>query len=416
VFSESMHIVFICSEYPYAKKPTGGFGTYVDQISRELVNQGHRATIITRADGKDQKITKKNITIFVIHPFGFNFLNKVSFYSPFFKRIIAFFLYPFLFSLAVHQKLISICRNESIDIIEGGDFGAELFFYLLLKKQLAPQVIIKLHTPSFLIRKFNKESNTVFYKTLYLLEKYCIQKADFVYSPTKSLAEIVVKEYKIDVKEIIPYPYSMRAIKGKNVKRRKNLVLYVGKMQRKKGVFVLINAIKGIVKRQKDIRFVFIGQDTLLNGVSTRKILIEKLRKDKIESFVTFVDPIPQKKLYEYYRRAAITIVPSLWENFPNVILEAMNNGSAIIASKVGGIIEMIKHNKNGLLVEPAITKELERSVLKLLSNANLRDCLAQQAKKDIDVLCNPSKIVKCTIEFYKASMHKMKKNSRLIL
>ena len=92
------------------------------------------------------------------------------------------------------------------------------------------------------------------------------------------------------------------------------------------------------------------------------------------------------------FQKAAITVIPSLWENFPNVLLEASIFGSAVIASRVGGIPEMIKQGKTGILVPPQDPQAVANAISKLLFFSSIRNKLSREAKKSIITRYNSKK------------------------
>ncbi len=397
-----MRIVFICAEFPVKGRPTGGFGAYVDRITSALANLNCQITIICEGDRR-QLILEKDRTIIVIPPFGYDLINLVSNVdNSYLKRLAAFLRYPLLFSLSVAIEISRLNSIEPIDIVEGGDFGAELFCYLLFKIAPFPKTIIKLHTPSFLIRKFNKEPLTIFYKIIERMEFTCLRKADSIYSPTRALATIVKKKFNIRSSKIIPYPSPvMQKVVGKKIKRDTSTILYAGKLQSKKGIFILIEALKPIVEKFKKIKFIIIGPNTTESGLSVKKQLLKLIKKKQLQRFVIFKDFMEQKKLNRFFRKVTLTVIPSLWENFPNLILEAVINGSPVVAAKTGGIAEMIVHNKSGILVTPNNPVKLSHGILRLLNSKALCRALVKNARKRFNKIYAPESIATATLKFY---------------
>ncbi|KKP60001.1 MAG: Glycosyl transferase group 1 [Candidatus Gottesmanbacteria bacterium GW2011_GWA1_34_13] len=395
-----MHILFVCSEFPIENRATGGFGSYVDKISQGLVSLGHKVTIV--CIGENPKFVndkKRNIWLIkpVLDDLLLYFLNSSS---RFLNRLIKFIRYPLGFSLAVYLTIQKINKATPIDIIEGGDFGAEMFFYLLLRSAKNPKTVIKLHTPSFIIRKTNDEKLNNFYKVMEFLESFCLKKTDALNSPTKALAEFVCRYLHIKVTKIIPYPVIPIKMDAR-IKRDKNLVLYIGKFQKKKGVFVLVDAIPKIIKLFPKVKFILIGPDSMTNNKSTKEMLQENLKKGHCLNNVTFIENISQNELYKYYQKAIITVVPSIWENFPNVILEAMLLKSLVVSTKVGGILEIIQHKQTGIMVEPGDSKDLAKSIIKIIKRKKQINRMVQLAKKDIQNKYSLIKIAQKTISFY---------------
>ncbi|MCM8787208.1 MAG: glycosyltransferase family 4 protein [Candidatus Omnitrophica bacterium] len=373
-----MKILFVSSEFPLNKnEATGGIGTYLLNITEGLTNLGHEVIVLTTR--KEKKADYRNIRLIYVN-WGEKFIKtarKILSFS-FFQRFLNFLEYPLFFNFGSFLKIEKIVKKEKIDIIEGNDFGGELFFYLLLRRK-GPPVVLVLHTPSFVIQKYNNEPNNLFYRIMKFLEVFCLKKADSLYSPSKSLAKIISKEIKRPVKTIIPHPFKP-LYNFSNIKRKNNLILYVGKLQAKKGVFLLIEAIPRILKKFPKTLFYFAGPDTLQNGVSVKSLMIKRIKELGIFKSVIFLGNLPKKDLYKLYRLATAIVIPSLWENLGFVCFEAMSQGVSVIASKVGGFKEIFKNKETGLLFCPVNQNELAKSVISLLRNPNLRRKISHQA------------------------------------
>lgn len=393
-----MNILFVSSEFPLSdNQATGGIGTYLLNITHGLVKQGHDVTVVT----KGSELNKyKNIDV-VYCNFGVNLIQKIKRLLPFsiLKSILNFIEYPLLFSIESSLKINQITKKQNIDIIEGSDFGGELFFYLLLNRKRKP-VVLRLHTPAYLIQKFNQEPLTLFYRIIKMLEFFCLKKADSLYSPSNSLALLVAKDIKRPVNKIIPYPFKPLNLSG-DIKREQHMVLYVGKLQPKKGVFILAEAMPEVCEVFPQVRFLFVGPDTTVNGKSTRKELKILCQKNNIkDNAVSFANETTKDELYKSYRKATIVVIPSLWENFPNVCLEAMFYGAVVVASNTGGLKEMINGN-NGLFFNSNNSGSLAKTIVVLFKNKDLQDRLSQKAQSYVLDKYNINKISVETLNYY---------------
>ena len=393
-----MQIIFVCAEYPINDRPTGGFGSYVKNLAGSLSKLGHLVTILCQ--GKEKKIIfEGNIEIRVVPVLVTTSIEiDDSLIKKAVLRFLLFLQYPFWFCVQVYQELVQLNASRTVDIIEGGDFGAELFLYLLLRGSTKPTVLIKLHTPSFLIRETNQEEKTIFYRILEKMEKFCVTKADAIYSPSRSLARIIYTRFNCKVATVIPYPVIVNTKKVINLSQSQT-VLFVGKIQRKKGVFVLADAIEQVLQKFPKIKFLFVGPDTFEAQVSTTQRLRKKLKKYLKQ--VSFLPPLSQLQVARYYRKALMTVVPSLWENYPNVILEAVMHGSPVIASDTGGIPELITNRKTGFLVPPNNSQKLAQAIIQLIQKKKLRIMLTRAAQKYLEQKLEPQKIALRTLKFY---------------
>ena len=163
---------------------------------------------------------------------------------------------------------------------------------------------------------------------------------------------------------------------GVEIRGRRNFegekLVYMGRLTRKKGVEYLILAMRSV----KDI-------DLLIIGDGPDRARLEKMATGLR---VTFVGMVPCEETLHYLSQAKALILPSLYEGMPNVILEAMSLGVPVIASRVGGIPDVVKDGETGLLVEPGRVDELAISINRLIEDDDLRrkmskNCL-EEAKK----------------------------------
>ena len=109
-----------------------------------------------------------------------------------------------------------------------------------------------------------------------------------------------------------------------------------------------------------------------------------------------------RKDVLELMRKAFIFVLPSRWEGFGLVLLEAMSVGVPIIATKVGGIPEVIEDGKDGILVEPENPEELSNAILRLLDNKELRSLVSSNAYKKVKGEYSIEKYTKTLLSLYK--------------
>lgn len=142
--------------------------------------------------------------------------------------------------------------------------------------------------------------------------------------------------------------------------------LYVGALTPVKGVEYLIHAIPQVLKQLPDARFLLIGDG------SQRKLVEELILKYDVGKKVELLGYIPHNKLLPYYQQADLFVMPSLNEPQGIVALEAMACGLPVVASKVGGIPEMVQDGKNGILVPPAKPESLAEAIVNLFAHESL--------------------------------------------
>jgi len=171
--------------------------------------------------------------------------------------------------------------------------------------------------------------------------------------------------------------------KLKRFPAKKKEILFVGRLVHEKGVHLYVDAIKAIALKYPDWRFGLIGSFRL--GENTNKNLYSEkiIKKMKaIGSQAQFYGFKDQKFVEEKMKSASIIVIPSIWEEpFGLVAAEAMSNGICIIASKVGGIPEIIKDN--GILIDGLNLKKLSSIINILINDDELRKSYQRKAWKN---------------------------------
>ena len=145
-------------------------------------------------------------------------------------------------------------------------------------------------------------------------------------------------------------------------------VLYFSRFATRKGVHLLAEAIPRILEKV-DAHFIFAGSGEM-----------PKINTPKEN--VTILGYVPSELTHKLYAMSDIFILPSLYENFPSCILEAMASECAPIATEIAGIPEMIRHGENGILIKPHSVDAIVQSVTALATDDNLRHKMAREGRK----------------------------------
>lgn len=150
-------------------------------------------------------------------------------------------------------------------------------------------------------------------------------------------------------------------------------ILFLGRMQIKKGIFDLVNAIPAVLARVPDAHFVLAG-DGELDAV---KQLVAKLGVEHAVEFTGWVDGAAKQKLLE---RADLFVLPSYFEALPVGLLEAMSTGIPIVSTAVGGIPDFISNEVDGMLIEPGDVEKLASAMVTVLSDRSARAAMREHA------------------------------------
>ncbi|NOY87796.1 MAG: glycosyltransferase family 4 protein, partial [FCB group bacterium] len=159
-----------------------------------------------------------------------------------------------------------------------------------------------------------------------------------------------------------------------HLSQRSIIALTVGRFVNQKGHVYLIDAACEIVKKQPQIVFMLLGDGPLENQL---KLNVEKLNLSHHFVFAGMLDD-----LTNYWAGADLMIHPSVEEPFGIAVLEGMRAGLPIVASRVGGIPEVVKENETALLVPPKDSSSLATAVMKLLADLPSLKKLGEEGRK----------------------------------
>lgn len=353
-----MNICMVVGEFP---PNCGGIGIYVHNLSKNLVERGHKVVVITR--GTWNKCIKEN-------------LGEITLYKVFYLPVYPFHVSLHGFFLKNQFKLF---KNNEFDIIH-------------FHSPLIPSFNTKIPTISTVhgtVKKDidNKESKDLesiftkfFSKAFMSLESEVIKNSDIVTTVSESCTNEINNVYNLTDKAItVNNGVDSNFFAPKKNKSIENpYILYTGRLDSRKGLLDLVKAAKDVYEEYPNIQFILVG-----NG-SLGKYLKKEVSKLGLNNNFRFVGFVPHAEILEYYQNSTIYVTPSYYEGLPTTLLEAMSCGIASIATDVEGNSELIKDGENGLLVPPRRPELLAEAIIKLVNDENLRKNLGKNARNHI--------------------------------
>ncbi len=234
------------------------------------------------------------------------------------------------------------------------------------------------------------------------LEQRICQNADRIISTAPQEMEDLVEIYNtIQNKiEIIPCGVNLNlfrpesqadAKKFTGFSKDKFLVTYVGRLELRKGINTLLEAIGIIIGKQPNlpVHAVIVGGshckgneiEVLEKEIEEFKLYQETIRRYQISDRVKFTGGKPQELLYHYYSAGDVTVIPSYYEPFGMTATEALACGSSVIASSVGGLKTTVREGHVGLQFEPQNPQDLAKKILYLVEHPQENKRFRQNAR-----------------------------------
>ncbi len=388
-----MHIVIANQWFP-PESGWGGVATYNYFIARAYRSLGHRVTVIASRTNPTQPAIQETDGIWI---------RRLLVRDAYLRRrlpLIGRYVRPFQqlrYALNVNRRLRDLHRQQPIDVVEFAEVNAEGFFYAR-----APQaaVVVRCHTPTFILARYYGRREMKFDTSIIgWCEKDLVRRAHERTTPSLDTARTVADAIKIPIEKfsIIPNALSLAEFPSHPIVQSLNLavsqslklpvsILYVGRLERVKGVDVLARAIPDVVAEIPNVLFVFAGEDLRTSqGTSQRAELESQFTAAGVRSRVEFVGAVDRATLIDLYRHADICVVPSmLYESFSYTCAEAMAAGKPVVASRIGGIPETVDDDVTGVVVTAGNEHELVEAIIRLARDPGLRTKLGEAGREKV--------------------------------
>jgi len=381
-------VLFLSIFNPFGPNDSG-IGHHIRNLSEELTKLGCEIHIVLPSKKND--ITDVNKVI--VH----------SFKSPLFNSVGG----DLAFSLFSTAFVNHICDEYKIDVVHGQSPSS--FGYALMGKTKKP-FVVTLHGASFgEIRSYNSVSlsdlNLGLLKDAMVIQpmeafltNIEYKKADKVIAVSKYLADEAKNFYRIKSERIVSIHNGVNLLPFSNSVEYGNsshVILCVCRLVWRKGVMYLIYAMQQILKEYADAQLIIVGTGEQLTSLKNKVTVLG------IENSVHFLGYVSRQQLFSLYAQADVYIQPSLYEPLGIAILEAMSFGKPVIASRVGGIPEMVTNGVEGLLVEPGNIRQLSESVKKIFSDTSLKKRCGTSARMKVKTDFSWLNIAKKTLAVY---------------
>lgn len=386
-----MRICLISREYP-PDTGWGGIGAYTFQHARALKEAGHDVEVIS--------LCKKEVTDEPRGPLGVDAdASAVPVYRAVWGSLlqelstvwisVPYSHFVLKSCLAVWRKFLERHSEKPFDIVEAPEHLAEALFPALTR--ICP-LLVRLHTPhsKFIVEKYHNLNASFDQELVAILERTAMLEADVLSSPSKDLAEYVASDtaVKLDDIVIVHNPVDCKRFTPEGEKAiapdGRITVFFAGRLEERKGVHYLIEAVPQVLKQVPNTRFVVVGADTNTGPGKTSVLaaLKRKLKEFDCESAVQFISHVPLDQMPAHYRSGDICVVPSLYENAPYTVLEAQASGKPVVGTSAGGSKEYIANNETGLVVPPRNSAALADAIVSLAQDEALRIKMGEASRR----------------------------------
>jgi len=394
--------VLLINKFHYLK---GGAERVYFETKRILEENGHEVVCFSMQDKKNIPSTESEF--FVPHV---DFSDKTDWYKKAFR---------FIYYKEAARRLEKLIQEEKPDIAHLHNVYHQLTYSILkpLKKYHIP-IVQTLHDYHFIAPDYNLYSHNQiceacrshkFYRCAFrkclqnsfwsslwgTIESYVswfagyAKKVDQFIAPSKFLADKYAEWGFNYPMKVVHNSLELKAFEPEFIPG--DYIVYFGRLSREKGVKTLCQA----VRKMPNVKLKIIG-------TGPEKEHLKDYLKQKQARNIEMLGQLSGEELFSTVRQARFVVVPSQWyENYPMIVIEAMALGKPILASKLGGLTEIVTENYNGWFFEAGKIRNLREKISRVYDNGPLIEQFGRNARRTVEQKNSSEEYYKQIMEIY---------------
>ena len=383
------NVLLLSWEYP--PRIIGGISTHVYHLSRSLASQGVSVHVVTCSfPGAPSEETVDGVRVTRVEN----------------SRLLQanFLLWIYHLNSQMISKTTELLETEKFDLIHAHDWVVGRAA-VELKNRLGLPLISTIHATE--IGRGGRLDGE-YRRKVREIERLLVEQSDGIICCSNYMLDHIQHELSAANAKIHVIPNGVEVDRFKNnggpqlfsaeVSEDRKIILYVGRIVREKGIFTLLEALDELRTRGKDVSLVFVGEGPLKEDLA--KEVLRRRLSDRVK-ITGFVD---QEKLVSLYNSCDAFVLPSHYEPFGMVALEAMASRVPVVVSDVGGLSEIVEDGVTGVKVPSSDPHALAEGILRVLDNQELSQRLKENAYRAVQERYRWDLIAEKTLEAYRTS------------
>ncbi len=390
----------------------GGDWTYIDNVNKLYERHGHE--VIPFSMKSDRNEETRGFEKYFVEYIDYKELNKKKNFVNSVKAVSRS-----IYSLEGKRNLETLLVNQKIDVAHLHNINNYITPSILpvFKKYSIP-VIWTLHDYKLICPENSFVSNDeicenckggTFYhcaiqkckknsflaSSLAALDNYVhrylnlFKHVDYFLCPSEFLYKKFL-EFNFYPEKLVLTNYCFENGATPHIKQFGSYILFVGRLEKIKGVMTLLKAVEGI------------EIPLYIAGTGTQEESIRSYIELKSLKNVTLLGYKTKSEVNELIEKAQFVVCPSEWyENFPFAVIETLSLGTPVIGSRIGGIPELVVHEETGLLFEHGNYMDLREKILRLFGNKELQQKFGKKGVQHVNSLVNYEKHYSILKEIY---------------
>jgi glycogen(starch) synthase len=370
-----MRVLLISWEYPPVIE--GGLARHVRKLSEHLVAEGVEVHVLTRTGGHlPSEEVRHGVVVHRVHE------------SDFPKDINAFVRWVDAMNQDMLELGRELCEQLEFDLVHSHDWLVASAAQRLAQSCGAPW-LVTVHAT-----EYGRHQGWVHdhpQSHIHAVEQAMVRRADRVIACSRYMRTHVARVFGIapgritvipngvDPRDLEPLVEDLDALRARYATPEQRLVLLVGRLVYEKGFHLALDALAPVIRRLGNVRFVVAGTGTAEDELK------KQARRLRLMRHGSFLGWVGDDMLHSLYRVSEIVIVPSIYEPFGLVALEAMASGCLCVVADTGGLREVVPQDGSvGLRFTPRDASSLEHVLEQALSDEPARARLVAEARDHV--------------------------------
>lgn len=377
--------VFTCKEYP--PNLGGGGGRHVNQLARGVAAIGHNVHVLTRGPHLHDCVDfEDDVWVHRVAP------RKPSTPAPT-EAAVPIEIWDY--SALMLDELRRVAESGHVDAVyaliwdcEGAAILLDEHFPLVVGLQTTLHFWLESH------RHFKDDPQFMrnFGEPVLALERRLLRDSSGIHAISEAIRRDISAAYALQLNDprttMVPLGLEdfarLADVAPPPLPEGRTLrVLFIGRLEGRKGIDVLLEVIPRLVRRHPKIHFDIVGNDTIPgpDGKTTYRSAFEAATPAEVLAHVSFYGQVSEEQLRGFYRSCDIFVAPSRFESFGQVLVEAMIYSKPTVACRAGGMTEIVEPGKTGLLAEPGDPVSLQCCLEHLITDSALRRSLGETGR-----------------------------------
>ncbi len=408
--------VFCFVSGEYAPTRIGGIGTYTEAAARGLADLGHHVHVLTHNPENNTIDFENGVWVHRLQGRQIHPVSKIELGVP--ARIWNFSGTMRGELFRIHARRQITCVEAPIWDVEGVAIVDEGIFPCVTSLHTTLKIWLETHRD----RVADEDFMAKFGYPMLALEKYMLRSSDGIHANSQSIVETIcaysgveagkdhlkvihhgVRDPGIDKRKIAPKRRSSRPVDALFGSSDPVNILFVGRLERRKGVDILFEALDGLLANHPDVSCDIVGDDKVPwdGKTSFLQVYAERLAPHVQSGRLRIHGRAPADRLDQLYRDCDILAAPSRYESFGLTVIEGFAYGKVVVGARTGGIAEIIDSDRTGILFESENAAELQSILQRLLVSPDERARLSRAAREEFDARFSWRRMASDMAEFF---------------